>query len=48
MKQSLIVSGLFLLLVMAITITALILKTGDFYRQQNWLLVGLSSLLLGA
>jgi carbon starvation protein len=35
-----------MLIVMVITITALILKTGDFYRQENWLLVGLNSLML--
>ena len=36
-----------MIVVMLITITALILKTGDFYRQGNNLLVGLNCLMLG-
>lgn len=35
-----------MVLVMAIAVTALFLKAGDFYAQENWLLVGLSLLML--
>lgn len=36
-----------MLVVMAITVTALIMQTGAYLKQDNYLLVGISSLLLG-
>ncbi len=35
-----------MLLIMVITIWAILLKTGDFMQQENWLLVGLNCLML--